>query len=92
MLAWKDVTSWSQGDPYPRPEPRTWEVEIGALRLCLHHHIADMSKWFVTCEPFFSVKEIGNVGDDVEALKQEALARVSQKIDDVRGAISALSN
>jgi hypothetical protein len=90
-MSWKDVSSFSQNAPREQRIPNHWHIRIGELRLSLHQHIHDKGKWFVTCEPFLNMREIGKVGDDVDMLKQDALAHLSQKIDDVRGAISVLS-
>ena len=44
--AWKDTTSYSRGECRA---PREWTLEVGGLRLVVHHIHGLGDEWFGTC-------------------------------------------
>ena len=91
-MPWKDVTSYSREDRRLAAEPREWMTELGTLRLTVHQHFCDPTKWFVSCDPFFNIREIGVVGDAVHGIQRRALDMLSAKLDEARNAIDNLES
>ena len=87
-MAWEDVIIYI---PDQDKSLRAYEWKVNGLRLRVTRHICDPDKWFISFRPFYDLKEIGNVGDDIEKLKEKALdearwcaERLPRQLDDPR--------
>lgn len=79
MVAWNDVSSFSQGDK--ERIPNCWKIKGGKLTVTVHRHIHfKKDDWLLSCEPWFSQHLLDS--KEVEEAKNEALQKV-------RGALAA---
>jgi len=57
MIAWKDVTSYRQGDR--EHVPTTWAATFGDLRIVvLNRHISAPGRWVMHCHPWFETHDL----------------------------------
>lgn len=77
MSAWKDTTSYSQGDT--KREPRVWTLQAGHLRIMVHRHIDCPGDWLLSCaDAGFDRRWLS--ASDVEAAKAQALTLVRARL------------
>lgn len=77
-MAWEDVIIYI---PDQDKSLRAYEWKVNGLRLRVTRHICDPDKWFISFRPFYDLKEIGNVGDDIEKLKEKALDEARSQLN-----------
>ena len=61
MVKWKNATSYSRDDK--DRTPRTWEARLGCVRICVTRRHG-LPGWFLICEPWHSLKMLGEISDD----------------------------
>ncbi len=84
-MLWKDISSYSQRDTSPRA-PRTFELNLGGLRLCVTRHIHfEPTEWVLTCAPWFSNQVVGT--GTAEEAQAAALAAVRKKLTEALAAL-----
>lgn len=82
---WKDATTYSQRDT--ERVPAVWHYGVGDVRISVHRHIHYApDQWLLTCEPFFSKRELK--AKDTGGAKAEALAMVCQKVKELAEALA----
>ena len=58
-MAWKDISSFSQGDKVRTPN--AFELNADGFRLRVHRHMHHApGEWLLTCEPWFKCHCIGS--------------------------------
>ena len=77
MNNWKDETKRDLGDK-PRSVSSS-SVRVVDVHVCVHRYTGyPPDCWFLTCEPFFKMKELLN--KDVEEAKVEALGLLAARL------------
>ena len=83
-MAWKDISSFSQGDKVRAPD--VFELNAGGFQLRVHRHINHSpDAWLLTCEPWFKCHGIGS--GTAETACGDALRVVLGRIDDAADAL-----
>jgi len=61
MIKWRDISSYSQGDKVRTPH--SFEARAGGVRIVVtRRHGCD--GWFLNCDPWFSLHEMGEMSAD----------------------------
>ncbi len=75
--AWTDVTSYSRSEPADERVPRTWEQEIGRLRVCVTRKHRLPGSWFIICHELHI--DMDAETDDLAKAKALAVATVQAR-------------
>lgn len=88
MVAWKDITTYTQNDKVRTP--RVYVINLGKIRLTVHRHIDwPEDQWLASCQLFpmtqLSFKEIDKAKWEAVNIFESALVKALKDIELLRG-------
>lgn len=86
---WRDVSSWSKYDT--DRTPKTWELTIGRIKLCVTRSIYTATdEWLACCEPFLSQHTLKS--KEITEAKREAELLLGDMLTNSLNALKRSSN
>ncbi len=75
-IEWKDTSARRQGATAEEQGiAKEWTVEVGDLRLCIHHYIGMGDVWFLSCHQIYRHR-MDLMTEDVDQAKKKAVSMV----------------
>lgn len=87
-VVWHDITSYAQGTPAEKREPRTWEARFARVRVCvtrLHGVTADVWFWRINGAVVLGPNELRH--RQLDEAKLEALTLATTWIESLRSGL-----